>query len=88
MSPVEFWMRRFAFDTEEVDIEKVFEPIPKGKKVLLVENYDEYNYCWSMQLMCGDEIQIVIDKGANPSEYLDRFSRVFTTWDPSDRNRI
>ena len=86
---VDFWLRRMGWATEEVEIDRVFEPVPQGKKkVLLVENYDEYNYCWAMQMMFGDEIQIIIDKGANPSEYVDRFSRVFTTWNPNDRNRI
>jgi len=89
MSPVHFWLRRMGWATEEVDIERVFDAIvPTNKKVLLVESQEEYDYCWAMQMMMGSEIQIIIDKGASPSEYVDRFSRVFTTWNPSDRNRI
>ena len=86
---VDFWLRRMGWATEEVDIEHVFDAIvPTKKKVLLVESQEEYDYCWAMQMMMGSEIQIIINKGANPSEYLDRFSRVFTTWNPNDRNRI
>ena len=86
---VDFWLRRMGWATEEVDIERVFDAIvPTNKKVLLVASQEEYDYCWSMQMMMGSEIQIIIDRGANPLEYIDRFSRVFTTWNPSDRNRI
>ncbi|MNF51026.1 hypothetical protein D3C84_323370 [compost metagenome] len=86
---VDFWLRRVGWPVEEVDIEKVFEPVPRGrKKVLLVENQEEHDYCWAMQMMLGSEIEIIIDRGAEVLSYLKDFSRVFTTWNPRDRNRI
>lgn len=89
MSPVEFWAsRRVWSKANECSIDRVFDPV-LSKKILLVENQVEHDYCWAMQLVMGDEVRIELwDRELTVAEYCQRFSWVFTTWDPSDRNRI
>lgn len=89
MSPVEIWMSATYWNqAKEVEMAKMFEMANK-KSLLIVESEDEYNYCWAMQLICGGEIQMILKEDwLNIGDYLKKFSRVFTTWDPSDRNRI
>lgn len=89
MSPVEFWCtHRYSRIPEEADIEHVY-GMPKPSKILLVESQEEYDYCWAMQMVMGAELNIqIMDRDRTPASYLDHFVRVFTTWDPSDRNRI
>ena len=91
MSPVEFWWNKLGVYGEPVGIDKAFSQphsYPKRKSVIIVESQDEYDYCWAMQAIMGCEIDIIIDPGALPQSYYPPFSWVFTTWDPSDRNRI
>lgn len=89
MSPVDFWAScRHWAKTESVDIERVFTGSSK-KRLIVVENQDEYDYCWAMQLMYGQPTKIFINEGGlTVKDYLEAFSWVFTTWDPTDRNRI
>lgn len=91
MSPVEFWWSKLGVYGEQVEVDKAFSQpysFPKRKTVILVESQDEYDYCWAMQMIMGTEVDIIIAPGATPQEYYPPFSWVFTTWDPSDRNRI
>ena len=89
MSPVEFWGScSFWGQAKELSIEKVFDTVSK-KCVIVTESQDEHDYCWAMQMIMGREIQVVIkDPDLEVGDYLKKFSWVFTTWDPADRNRI
>ena len=88
MSPVDIWVSvSYAITSVPKDFDFMFQSGGK-KRVLIVESQDEYDYCWAMQLIYGGEITIVIDRSADLRDYLNLFTWVFTTWDPSDRNRI
>lgn len=88
MSPVEFWCTTDWGTPIAVELERVFGTVA-NKQVIIVESQDEYDYCWSMQLMMGSEINIIIhESGKTVQDYLRDFFWVFTTWDPADRNRI
>lgn len=89
MSPIEIWASaNYWSQSVPKDFDFVFAQTSKNK-VLVVESQDEYDYCWAMQLIYGGEIKIIIrDGGLEVRDYLKLFTWVFTTWDPTDRNRI
>lgn len=57
-------------------------------KVLIVENHAEEEIMEAMQYIYGSELTIAIHDGRPLDDYLKLFSRVYTSWDPTDRNRI
>lgn len=88
MSPVDVWVSTRFFAAAPSDLESVAQQ-PSKKKILVVESQAEYDYCWAMQLMVGGEYRIHIrDSGLEAADYLKLFTWVYTTWDPSDPNRI
>ena len=62
----------------------------KAGTLLLVESQGEYDLADALQFIYGGEVSIVIfnDNTEDIWPYLDVFSRVYTSWDPFDRNRI
>lgn len=59
-----------------------------GDKILLVENEAEAELMDAMQLMYGSELIISVYTGDSLETYLKHFAWVYTSWDPTDRNRI
>lgn len=89
MSPVEFWAKtRFTswhrVTWEELSLEKR----DKTKHVVLVENQLEEDFVFSLQMILGIELNIRQYDGNGLENYSSMFQVVYTTWDPSDRNRI
>lgn len=91
MSPLEFWLTRETYGTQPIEEGIVFtSPLLGGKypKVCVVENQEEEDTVFALQFMYGGECPIIRHDGRTMKEYLQEHGRVFTTWDPADRNRI
>lgn len=67
----------------------VFTKQPASFKVIvLVESPEELELAEVLQLIHGQEINLHPVPGADMDEIFQHYSRVFTSWDPTDRNRI
>lgn len=87
---LEFYLRRVGWPVEPISEQAMFD-YNDGRhgKILLVETQDEHDVMSAMQYLCGSELCIELkDPDRTLPEYLKEFSRVFTTWNPNDRNRI
>ncbi len=63
----------------------------RTQTLVLVESQEEYDLVVALQLIYGGEVSAIVifkDSTEDIWPYFDSFSRVFTTWDPFDRNRI
>lgn len=87
---LEFFLRRIGYPIEQVTEQSMFDCLGgKHGKLLLVENREEEELMEAMQFMYGSELNIQIwDRSKTLERYLQMFSRVYTSWDPRDRNRI
>lgn len=87
---LEFYLRRVGWPIEQVTEKSMFDCLGgKSNKILLVENAAEEELMEVMQLIYGSELLITIkDPDRSLENYLQHFSRVYTSWDPRDRNRI
>ncbi len=87
---IEYFTRAVGTKWEQVTEQQVYDyPTGKHGKVLLVENQEELEIQQAMQFIYGSELEIrIIRPMVPPLDYLQLFSRVFTTWDPNDPNRI
>lgn len=83
---LEFYLRRRGWPIEWVAEAHMFSDT--ASKVLLVENEAEAELMEALQLIYGSELIIVVYDGSPLEDYLKHFSRVYTSWDPRDRNRI
>lgn len=71
------------------DEARIFTGFRPETTCILVENQDEYDLVFALKLIYGGDPRVfVLEQGKDWMDYLDRFTRVFTTWDPFDRNRI
>lgn len=84
---LDFYIRRRGWPIEWVSEAHMFSD-PTESKILLVENEAERELMDALQLIYGAELIIAIYEGDPLEEYLKHFSRVYTSWDPLDRNRI
>lgn len=87
---LEFYLRRVGYPIEQVTEQSMFDCLGGNNgKILLVENEDEAELMDALQFIYGSELVIAIyERGRTLESYLQMFSRVYTSWDPRDRNRI
>lgn len=87
MSPVElYWVSKFNGVDLVDDWDRVF---AHSRNLVVVESQDEYDFIWAMQLVHGGEISIKFHDGSTMSQYrMSIQGKLYTTWDPTDRNRI
>lgn len=86
---LDWWLTRPGFGTVEIDERIVFTPYTgKFKSVVFVESPEELELVEILQLMHGQEVNVHPFPGTDMNEIFQHYSRVFTTWDPTDRNRI
>lgn len=80
---------RLGLSFKAEDEAKIFTGF-KTKSIILVESLEEYDLVEALKLIYGGSPEVALFTGTKDDvlSYLDRFSRVFTTWDPFDRNRI
>lgn len=85
---LEFYLRRAGWPIEPVTEQSMFAHAG-DYTILLVENHAEEELMEAFQFIYGAELNIQIwDRDNTIDFYLKHFSRVYTSWDPRDRNRI
>lgn len=71
------------------DEARIFTGFKPETTCILVESQVEYDLVDALKLIYGGSPNVfILQPGQDWLDYLDRFVRVFTTWDPFDRNRI
>lgn len=88
---LEWWMHApYRKGIKVEDEASLFDPHRFKKVIVLVESEAEYDLTYALQFIYGGTVEIKIFKDNTEDiwPYLDVFSRVYTSWDPFDRNRI
>lgn len=85
---VDWWVTSSSTGTQEIEESVVFSPSGWKRSIVLVESPEELELVEALQLIYGQEVNVHPMPGTTIQEVLEHYSVVFTTWDPTDRNRI
>lgn len=86
---LEFYAKTRFTKWHQVTWEGLAEADP-AKHVVLVETEKEREFVEGLQYMLGCKLVTCLydEDRRDLSDYLDSFMQVYTTWNPTDRNRI
>lgn len=90
MQPLEWWVSSLWKKGVTVSEEDAYTKQFQNGKLFIVENMDEKDLAEALQFIYGTTIRVEVHSRvtlADISQYLNSFSRVYTSWDPLDSQR-